>query len=327
MIVRQLDIEEFRGIGKCKEPLELSKFTVLVGRNNSGKSAVLEALSLFPLPERSGFPHPIYGGGQIDLLKRLHGGLSSLVYGYHGTSKIEYTINGDSDWRIEIDEKGKSNIFKDDKSLTRSDISGVFGVDGEKLRRTILFIPNDTELFGDMIKKLESESRRSQIMKLGANETLTRELLNEYVDDKYTEILMDSPELRLRKELPDGKRFYIKPRDLGDGLKKVMLVTLWLEALRPDVVLWDDFEGSAHLSLIEGLLTWLDKKDWQVILSTHSADVLSHLVDVRPKDVSVVLLKKGSDDLLVHHRHSLEEIEDTLYANQDPRLLADRLEL
>jgi predicted ATP-dependent endonuclease of OLD family len=48
--VTQLDIKEFRGIKRCEEPLRFSKFNVLLGRNNSGKSAVLQSLSLFPQP-------------------------------------------------------------------------------------------------------------------------------------------------------------------------------------------------------------------------------------------------------------------------------------
>jgi predicted ATP-dependent endonuclease of OLD family len=39
-----MDIKEFRGIECCKTPLSLSNFTVLVGRNNSGKSSILESL-------------------------------------------------------------------------------------------------------------------------------------------------------------------------------------------------------------------------------------------------------------------------------------------
>ncbi|MDF2956652.1 MAG: hypothetical protein OD814_000274 [Candidatus Alkanophagales archaeon MCA70_species_1] len=46
MFVSQVNIREFRGIRSCKKPLEFSKFTVLVGRNNSGNPFFLEKLSL-----------------------------------------------------------------------------------------------------------------------------------------------------------------------------------------------------------------------------------------------------------------------------------------
>ncbi|MHC1575632.1 MAG: AAA family ATPase [Candidatus Methanogasteraceae archaeon] len=49
--ISEIDVEEFRGIKRCKKPIKLSKFNVLIGKNNSGKSSLLEALYLFPSPQ------------------------------------------------------------------------------------------------------------------------------------------------------------------------------------------------------------------------------------------------------------------------------------
>jgi AAA15 family ATPase/GTPase len=57
--ISEIDVKEFRGIKRCKEPIKLSKFNVLIGKNNSGKSSLLEALYLFPLPR---LHSTIYGG-------------------------------------------------------------------------------------------------------------------------------------------------------------------------------------------------------------------------------------------------------------------------
>ncbi|MEM2971832.1 MAG: AAA family ATPase [Candidatus Bathyarchaeia archaeon] len=103
MFIHQVDIEEFRGIKKCKEPIRLSKFNVLIGRNNSGKSTILGALSLLPLP--SGYIEPIVSIYKIDFLKGLIGGASSLVYAYSGKAKLTYNVN-DSSWKIKINENG-----------------------------------------------------------------------------------------------------------------------------------------------------------------------------------------------------------------------------
>ena len=47
MRVSRLRVEGFRGI-RTMGWLELGKFNILVGPNNSGKTTILEALSLLP---------------------------------------------------------------------------------------------------------------------------------------------------------------------------------------------------------------------------------------------------------------------------------------
>jgi predicted ATP-dependent endonuclease of OLD family len=64
-----MELYEFRGIKSCNKPLTLSDFTVLIGRNNSGKSSVLEAFSLLPLPTHN---PDFYLNSRINLLKDLH---------------------------------------------------------------------------------------------------------------------------------------------------------------------------------------------------------------------------------------------------------------
>ena len=157
---------------------------------------------------------------------------------------------------------------------------------------------------------------------------MVKDLINESVNDTFTEIIVRENELYARKEV-NGKPFYVKVRDLGDGIKKMLSVLLWLEASSPELVLWDDFEASVHPTLIKLVLEWLMKKDWQVVIATHSIDTLLKLleIDSESKDSSIILLQKTPDDILLHKRHTLEELEDFVMANQDPRLLPDLLKL
>ena len=43
VVVEELDVAEFRDIRRFSRPLRLRRFNVAIGRNNSGKTAVLEA--------------------------------------------------------------------------------------------------------------------------------------------------------------------------------------------------------------------------------------------------------------------------------------------
>jgi len=75
------------------------------------------------------------------------------------------------------------------------------------------------------------------------------------------------------------------------------------------------------------LLKWLSDKDCQVIISTHSIDVLRALLEVKSEDTTVLQLKKTANDILLHEALTLDELKDMIYASHDPRLLVDALKL
>ena len=332
MLVEKLSIKEFRGIRECEKSLKLSKFTVLIGRNNSGKTAVLEALSLLPFPHLT---YPAYGKSKLALIADMHGGSESLIYGYSGEAVIKYMIDG-REWSVELDTAGfKSLYINGEWQGGASDIGKVLEKNGDPetieriLREMVFFLPNDTAIIKKLNDALKGESEyRYPMMKSGANVRVARELVNKCVDDVYMEIsLRKGVEPSAKKELPGERVLDVKLRDLGDGAEKAILVALWLEALKPRLVLWDDFEASAHPSLIRELLAWLSEHDWQVVLATHSIDVLRALVNVSPDGAQVVLLQKSADDVLKARYLSLDELEDFFEAGQDPRYLVEMLKL
>ncbi len=66
---------------------------------------------------------------------------------------------------------------------------------------------------------------------------------------------------------------------------------------------------------------------WQTIISTHSIDVLYHLVDIKPEDTSIIQLNKSNEDILYYETLTLEHLEDILNSNIDPRKMVDLLNL
>ena len=332
MFVSSMDIKEFRGIECCKTPLSLSNFTVLVGRNNSGKSSILEALSLIPFSVN---PLVYTGENRLSFIEKLHGGRTSLVYGYSGTALLTYVIK-EKTWIIKIGDNANTSPSLEIDGVASQNavvqVADALNIPKEndfpsKINDKVFFIPADSAFINSLFSNLNSEKYRNLVTKIGANVNVAKELVNNCVDDKYTEILF-APELSARKERGEGiPPLYVKVKDLGDGIEKVVLIALWLEALKPSLVLWDDFEGSAHPSLIKGLLEWLSKKPWQVIMTTHSIDVLTSLLEVRPKDTKVIQLKKTNDDILLHEDLTIDQLEDVIETSQDPRKLVDSLKL
>jgi len=329
--ISEIDIKEFRGISYCKNPIQLSKFSIIIGRNNSAKSTFLEALSLMPMPfkdERI----PYYDENRLDLIRSLHGN-TSLVYGYSGTASIKYkmlkkSIEIDLDAsnhikRISFDGEDKTNINE-----YRKKIQKLLNLkNNENIQSLIFFIPDHTGYKDKLFTKIqESKDYRDTLTKKGINISVVKELINKCVDDKYSEILTDSTEMRLRKQL-SKKLHYIHLTDLGDGIRKATIMALILQLFDPKLILWDDFENSAHPSLIKILLKWLSEKNWQIVISTHSIDVLNNIIKIKPKDANILLFKKNADDVLLTKSYNIDEFEDLMYSNTDPRLLSDTLEL
>ncbi len=319
--ISEIDIKEFRGIKRCKEPIRLSKFNVLIGKNNSGKSSLLEALYLFPSPQIDS----IYKkGNKIDQITKLHSGRDGLVYGYSGNATMTYNVNKTL-FAIEITSNSGTNVFIDDEATGSQEyISKMLEIPEPNLKDISIYIPNDTEIvnkYAEYVSSMENE-----IVKSGTNKRVA-EFVNQCIDEKYTEVLWIREGLSCRKERPDGSPLYIKLDDLGDGIKRATIIMLLLEARSPHIVLLDDFESASHPALIRAQLEWLSKKDWQVVLSTHSIDVLYQLLEleISPADLQILQMKKLNDDTLVYESLTIDDLDDLMNANADPRRLVDAL--
>jgi hypothetical protein len=62
-------------------------------------------------------------------------------------------------------------------------------------------------------------------------------------------------------------------------------------------------------------------------ISGLSIDILYELVNIELEAASILQLNKSSDDILSYTELSLQDLEDLLNANSDPRLLSKSLKL
>jgi AAA15 family ATPase/GTPase len=321
LFISEIDVNEFRGIKRCKEPVKLSKFNVLIGKNNSAKSSLLEALYFFPSPQ-------IYSAckedTKIQQIAELHSGRDGLVYGYSGNATMTYNVNKTS-FTVELTSNGGTHISIDNEAIgLLEDISNMLKIPEPKLKDISIYIPNDTKTINEYAKCVSL--MENEIVKIGANKRVA-EFVNQCIDEKYTEVLWKRDGISCRKELPDGSLLYPKLDDLGDGIKRATIIMLLLEARSPHLVLWDDFETASHPTLIKAQLEWLSKKDWQVVLSTHSIDVLYQLLELEISyaDLQILQMRKLNDDTLVYESLTIDDLDDLMNANADPRRLVDAL--
>ncbi len=325
-----LYMEGFKGVRRSEEDLELSKFTLLIGANNSGKSSILEALWLLPYPY-SGREVPLLGYDKLNVLRWLRGVEkgrleSSLVYRYVGVGHVKGIIDG-NEMILEVSAKELKSLTTDGRELggvydivaflKSKEPSKVSEDEVSELLRYVALIPSNTYFLRELSKKLAEHWL--EVEATGAHVKIVRNFVSKVVSDVFTEASVRFHDIVLRKEV-GGDVMYVRLEDLGDGVKRFLTAALWLEAIKPKVVLWDDLELAAHPALVGEVIEWLEKHEWQVVASTHSIDVLRELVE-RGIDARIIVLRKSRDDVLSHKALSVDDLGRLFEVGQDVRKL------
>jgi predicted ATPase len=318
--VTKISLSEFRGVKQFRRPLRLKKFNILIGRNNSGKSAILQSLSLLPSPMLSQpLSLQIGPGGKIHLLEAFSSGLKSLVYKYAGLAHLDFHL-GQIKYSLTLNEQGSIHHYSTEGELQLSQALEYLGIPQEECFNWSVYVPNNT-IFLDAVRN-QILSRWDLAVKNKVHTQMVQEVINPAIDEVFTELIREDSSLKVRKEFK-GEPYYIDIRDLGDGVEKSLCIALFLQICNPKLVLWDDFEASDHPSLIRSLLNWLMQKDWQVVIATHSVDTLRELADLEPQNAQVVQVKKTPDDTLIYNTLTMDRLSEMLDTGIDPRLLID----
>ncbi|RLE77456.1 MAG: hypothetical protein DRJ44_01995 [Thermoprotei archaeon] len=351
ILIKELEISEFRGIRKLAKPLNLESFNVLIGRNNVGKSAILEALYFLAMPYN--YLIRPYDKNIFNFIADLHGGGPSLIYGRAGKAFLRYKfktavkavfprLRGESGETIS---KPIVNVERIELEVFRDGIGRVLinnlGVDYDGYRVLLetlgldpernvlcLYIPNSSRAYDSIMSFVLRDEVWSWIEKNGFHSKVVRDILATVVYDKFTEVTIRKDKLCVRKEVSEEiGPLYIDVKSLGEGVKRVLLAYLAIEYLNPKIVLWDDIEVAAHPSLIEALLKWLASTNRQIVLTTHSIDVLYVLTQIQPKNSKIFILKKDRQDTVQYIEKDIDEIEESLESGVDIRKIIEELQL
>jgi len=155
--------------------------------------------------------------------------------------------------------------------------------------------------------------------------------------EEMTEIIRQNTDYHLRKIVKkneEKKPIYPRLSDQGLGIYKLVLLVMWLSAIKPRLVLIDDLELASHISLIKYLINYLiNELKSQVIISTHSIDVINSVVDlyvnnvIAPEEAQVILLNRADDDVLHVNHIDIHEVYAMMSAGHDPRKISEVFEL
>ena len=256
-MIRSVSFTNFQGL-TTPRPLPLSKFTVLIGLNGSGKTTVLRAL------------HRVLEGTTVNAPCLRKGSIPS---GY--TTSIEVTGRGSASY---FEYEGGKAVFSRCGEFRSGEYRSVL-VDDDSVARAV--------------KEWEDNAE---------DKAWLSKLLRGFAEYRI-----------LSRELKDAS-----PSSLSRGVRYFLAIyDLHHEAGRRGPVLLDDFGSSMHPALTASIAA--NVADWhqQIVMSTHSIDVLFELV-ADDYDFTVLRLSRNGEKVTAEQL-SAEEVGRYFEGGVDPR--------
>ena len=335
-MIRTLSIENFRGIHRTEIP-DLSRINLFFGKNNCGKSSILEAL--FVLSNRLNPTLAL----KINELRHYNNntleGLSSSFY------------NRDTDVPIHISsestEHGKYNMSITTKQILSKEIAdnSPISYDGKEYRLEVSTSSNGkpnlttgfevTKKDDKLVLTLQNTStERQEDTCIYMNPTYpfyeAVDVLKDMLQNKQKESLILSLQT-LEPSISDiavigndimvdvGIKKLLPINILGDGIRKILSIILNINACKNGILLIDEVDNGFHFSsmtsLWQTILSTASECDTQIFVTTHNIDSLKSLNIVLNKqansqmrqEISAYKLIKKDNSELVALRYGFEE--------------------
>lgn len=330
-----INIENFRGIRKCVLS-GLGLVNVFFGKNNCGKSSVLESIFLMCGPSNPTLP--IVVNNMRNLMSFSEEDLRTEFYGLNPENEILITGSGNQKRKVNIgmiashskqvqldrltqqnaDQAGKHYGFKINFSV---------GEDG-RTHHTELIVgdANNGKATTDKLyeESLYAEYIPSGYMMLNVNEKLAQVIKNKRENDILEALRLVEPRIKDiqlldKKIMVDiGLDERLPINVLGDGVRKVLSILLSIHNAQNGVLLVDEIDNGLHYSVMPNLwnviLHSCKKLNTQLFVSTHSMDMVKALVsaiseiDAEDNDVSAFKLIKKNDDEIAALRYGINEL-------------------
>lgn len=335
MIYTDLSIENYRGIRQCKlEKLEL--VNLFFGKNNCGKSSLLEAIFILSGPANPTLP--IKANNTRALISQEEADFMVEFYQANPENRIKLSSSGEQSREVSIQmiESHSQNISLEDLQKTSSESAGKryglkinFSTEAEKGNKYHSELVVTEEKTGRITsdkrykEMLYAEYIPSNYMQTNIAGKLTEIIKNKQENEIVEALKIVEPrimDLQLvgNKVMVDvGLPTRLPINVLGDGVRKVLAVILSIYGCQNGVLIIDELDNGLHFSVMPQLwkviLHMCQKHHTQIFASTHSLDMVKALVKTigqqeEPQPVASYKLIRKVDDELVALRYNAEEL-------------------
>lgn len=346
--ILSIKIKNFRGI----DSLQISEFrrvNLFYGRNNSGKSSVLEAIFIL-----CGMANPLVPE-LINKIRGLSGNAgSNLKYLFYNLSMAEMpnitaTI-GESEFGLSISPHyvSPNTVAQTDTNSIIPTISGVelryyiLNADNEKFSDKSSIDYYNNEIFPSYGER-HKDGLNAFFLSDNNKEATVLAQFSEIVKKKKSKIVLNAlqkidPNIEDIQPLPDGLYFAYKGIDelipcnlAGDGIRKVLNIITIIADMPDSIVLIDEIENglhySAHKQLWESILHIANEFNVQLFITSHSIDTLRSLNEIMENikyenyqdDLSIYTLSHTANAGIKAYRYSAQGLNTAIETNTEIR--------
>lgn len=300
-----LHIKNFR----CFEDLtipSLGRVNLIVGKNNSGKSTLLEAIAVFA---QGGSTKSIK-----NLLNKRHEFFNGAIY---QDNKKNIIIKGDEEILSLFTEYDENigEIYTSEKILCDQNY------DIREHQRPFALIDSQLAHENDLAQQWDTAY-------LDSEEHIVKDILTIFNADITNVIFVQSPEKKDERVAVlkiKGKAKAVPLKAMGEGVSRILQIFLSALKAKNGFLLIDEFENGLHYSIQEDvwvkLLELAEELDIQVFATTHSEDAIKAFCKVAlrsPEKGHLISLgrsaygeDKGKIIAVAHDENDLQYILDT----------------
>ena len=335
--IEKFSLENFRGIrkilvkyyheGKTEESeyFEFGDINVFVGPNNSGKTSIALALACVPAIG-SPLPEPLerlYGSTRGAIFRMMNISEQYIPFNYGSLNETKVAIyyklnNVDSIVVHEITYLTATLVKLNSREVRYHEL-----LDPDTPYKIFPFFelgPSTLErLFNYLFEKWDGLGIEAKGLHIGA-----ANYLNKFSDEQYEMIF---PKHTYLAAITTSGRIGRRVTDLGIGLQETLIMYILTKLFDIHIIIWDDFGSHMHPTLISNLMNLFIENNIQVIVTTHSLDVIFSLLYL-PENIDVRLfkLRRLGNGLLVSECLTREQIEDEIFVDKrDPRKAIEHL--
>jgi len=346
-MLSKVKIESFRGIKKC-EINNLGKVNVLIGKNNSGKSSILDALCL----TRCLFNESLFNELILQLLLRRKGierstyALRSLWHNYNTQKniRIELSFKENINFNFEIIWRSDDRLNMlleepfhtlpspiENKYVLGREIpltGGLSNFYGESLETVVRKYPQVHHFLHELVLIDDYLARKLERLETNVFSRILEPRLDKDLVRFLNEIYGVNAEALTYTPLSPSSRYFVlaiaTPKasihidELGDGAKYAITILSLCLLLENSALLIEEIESHQHAGAITKLLPYLmqtaKEKNVQLFITTHSFEVVKTLSNLSDRF-----------DIQFFHVHRDEEGEATvkLLPSVEAKVLSD----